>query len=81
MTRAGKSRKFDFEAALAELEKIVKRMEEGEQTLEESLADFERGMALSRACQKSLDEAEQRVEKLVRRHGGHTLEPLEGELE
>ncbi|MEA3292726.1 MAG: exodeoxyribonuclease VII small subunit [Pseudomonadota bacterium] len=76
MPRAKKTEQPDFEKSLAELEKIVERMERGEQTLEQSLADFERGMELSRACQKSLDEAEQRVEKLVKKHGGYTLEPL-----
>lgn len=63
-----------FETSLGELEKIVERMEKGEQTLEESLRDFERGMALSKSCENILKKAEQRVEKLVRKQGGDTLE-------
>lgn len=72
-----KSQTVDFEKALGELEKIVERMEHGEQTLETSLKDFERGMELSRSCQKSLEEAELRVEKLVKKHGGYDTEPFE----
>jgi len=72
-----RSQTVDFEKALGELEKIVERMERGEQTLETSLNDFERGMELSRSCQKSLEEAELRVEKLVKKHGGYDTEPFE----
>jgi len=72
-----KSQTVDFEKALGELEKIVERMEHGDQTLETSLKDFERGMELSRSCQKSLEEAELRVEKLVIKHGGYDTEPFE----
>jgi exodeoxyribonuclease VII small subunit len=67
----------DFEAALAELEKIIEKMEAGEQSLEESLKSFERGIELTRACQQGLKEAEQRVEKLVQKNGDFSLEPLE----
>jgi len=55
----------DFEAALSELEKLVEKMESGEQSLEEALAAFQRGIALTRTCQQGLKEAEQRVEKLL----------------
>ena len=54
-----------FEDALRELESIVERMEDGEPTLEESLKLFERGTGLARSCQKSLDEAEQRIQTLA----------------
>ena len=50
-----------FEDALEELESIVERMEDGEPSLEESLKLFERGMGLTRRCQKALDDAEQRI--------------------
>ena len=53
-----------FEEALEELESIVERMEEGEPSLEESLNLFERGMDLTRRCQKALDDAEQRIHTL-----------------
>jgi exodeoxyribonuclease VII small subunit len=67
----------DFEAALAELEKIIEKMESGEQSLEESLKSFQRGIELTRTCQQGLKDAEQRVEKLVQKDGALTLEPLE----
>ena len=53
-----------FEEALEELGSIVERMEDGEPSLEESLKLFERGMALTRQCQKALDDAEQRIRTL-----------------
>lgn len=58
-----------FEASLEELEKIVERMEKGDQSLEESLKDFERGVTLTKACQTMLKNAEQKVEKLVGEQG------------
>lgn len=54
-----------FEDALEELETIVERMEDGEPSLEESLKLFERGMDLTRTCQKALDDAEQRIRTLA----------------
>lgn len=71
----------DFEAALAELEKIVEKMESGEQTLEESLKSFQRGIELTRACQQGLRAAEQRVEKLIQKNGEFATEPLQNEDE
>ena len=55
---------FDFNKGLAQLEQIVKKMEQGDLTLEESLAHFEQGIQLSRACQQALTQAEQRIAKL-----------------
>ena len=54
----------DFESAIAELETIVKQLEEGDLALEKSLALFERGVQLSRFCHAKLEEAERRVEIL-----------------
>ena len=54
----------DFEAALAELEGLVQRMEGGELSLEDSLQEFERGVQLTRICQDALKAAEQRVKTL-----------------
>lgn len=71
----------DFEAALAELEKIVAKMESGEQNLEDALKSFQRGIELTRACQQGLKEAEQRVEQLVAKNGELTVEPLKTEDE
>ena len=56
----------DFEAALAELESIVQRLEQGELSLEESLRQFERGVVLTRSCQKALRQAEQKIRVLAR---------------
>ena len=62
---AKKAGEFDFEKALEELESLVEKMEQGDLGLEESLKHFERGIALTRACQKTLTEAEQKVKILV----------------
>ena len=56
-----------FEAGLEELDAIVKQMESGDLPLERALDLFERGMRLSEECRKQLEEAETRVEMLVRR--------------
>jgi exodeoxyribonuclease VII small subunit len=57
----------DFEAAIAELETIVKKLEEGDLPLEQSLALYERGVQLSRFCHQKLEEAERRIEILSER--------------
>jgi exodeoxyribonuclease VII small subunit len=57
----------DFEAAIAELETIVKRLEEGDLPLEGSLKLYERGVHLSRFCHARLEEAERRIEVLNER--------------
>ena len=53
-----------FERSLDELEQLVQKMEKGEQSLDESLAAYERGVALYRECQKALEQAELRVRLL-----------------
>ena len=57
----------DFEAAIAELESIVKKLEEGDMPLEQSLALYERGVQLSRFCHGRLEEAERRIDILTDR--------------
>ena len=57
----------NFEARLEELERIVKELEKGDLPLERSLTLFESGMQLSADCKRELDEAESKVEMLVRR--------------
>ena len=59
-----------FEDALASLESVVEKLERGELSLEESLAAFEEGIRLSRICSKRLEEAEKKVEILVKGEGG-----------
>ena len=68
-----------FEDSLAELEQLVEKMEQGDITLEESLKSFERGVALTRTCQKALQEAEQKVQLLLEKDGQQTLEPFTDE--
>jgi exodeoxyribonuclease VII small subunit len=68
-----------FEASLDELEKVVKELEAGELPLERSIELFERGMNLSDACRKQLEEAETRVEMLIRKEGKIAAEPFRPE--
>jgi exodeoxyribonuclease VII small subunit len=67
----------DFEKSLEELEALVARLEEGDLPLEETLQQFERGIGLTRQCQKALSEAEQKVEVLVEKSGRLEAEPFE----
>jgi exodeoxyribonuclease VII small subunit len=64
--------KLSFEQALAELEKIVARMESGELPLEQALATHKRGLELARFCQQKLEAAQQQVKVLE----GEVLKPL-----
>lgn len=68
-TEAVAEKSPDFEKSLAELEKIVEKMEGGELSLEESLRQFERGVSLARNCQQALQSAEQKVELLLKKSG------------
>ncbi len=64
----------DFEAAMRDVEQLVERLEQGDMPLEESLAAFERGVALTRACQSALKDAEQKVEILLKKAGEPVVE-------
>ncbi len=68
-----------FEEAVVELEGIVKKLEQGDSSLEESLELFEKGIKLSKSCQKMLDEAEKRVSILAVRDNEVVKEPFEAE--
>ncbi len=71
-----------FEASLARLEEIVKKLEKGDLPLEQSLKLFEEGVKLARACNKRLEEAERKVEILLKdRAGNLRAEPFEEEDE
>jgi exodeoxyribonuclease VII small subunit len=74
---------LSFEEAFKELEETVRRLEEGDLTLDESIALFERGQALARHCGEKLDSAELRVSQLVppsrQDEGGYETVPFEGE--
>ena len=63
---------LSFEKALAELEKIVERMESGDLSLEQALATHKRGLELARFCQQRLEAAQQQVKVLE----GEVLKPL-----
>lgn len=63
---------FPFEDSLKQLEDLVERLESGEISLEESLQDFESGVALVRTLRERLDQAQQRVDKIVEQEGGET---------
>jgi exodeoxyribonuclease VII small subunit len=69
-----------FETALKELEGIVKQLETGEAKLEESLMLFERGVKLTRFCSQKLDEADKKIELLVKdSQGQYKAIPFEPE--
>ncbi len=70
---------ISFEESLAELEQIVSQLEQGDISLEDSLASFERGVNLTRTCQKALQEANQKVQILLEKNGTQTLEPFADE--
>jgi exodeoxyribonuclease VII small subunit len=62
-----------FESSLGELEKIVRKLEDGDLSLEESLKLFEDGVRLSRECQERLNQAERRIEILLKDEKGNPL--------
>ena len=76
---AKKTSSPNFEKSLGELEKLVEKMEQGDLSLEASLAHFEKGVALSRTCQQALREAEQKVEILMQENGKNELAPFDSE--
>ena len=67
---------LNFEAGLEQLEQIVKEMESADLPLERALELFERGVKLSAACRKQLEDAETRVEILMKRAGEVTPQPF-----
>jgi len=68
-----------FEDSLEELEQLVVQLELGDISLEESLKSFERGVALTRTCQKALQDAEHKVQIIIDKNGSQTLEPFTDE--
>jgi exodeoxyribonuclease VII small subunit len=72
-------KKLPFEQAIAELESIVRKLEEGKVPLEESVAIYERGELLKKRCEELLAQAEARVEKITLGAGGKPsgTEPLD----
>ena len=75
-------KKPDFERSLTRLEEVVRRLESPQLSLDEAMKLFEEGVALSRECQKQLEEAEGRVEILLKKADGKmAAEPFEPESE
>jgi exodeoxyribonuclease VII small subunit len=72
--------KQKFEEALARLEQITRELEEGDLPLEESLKAFDEGVKLAELCNRKLDEAQKRVDLLLKKDGGLTAVPF-GEAE
>ncbi len=64
------SAKKSFEESMADLEKIVRRLEAGDISLDDSLSEFEKGVSLLRDCEKKLDEAKGKVEQLIKNASG-----------
>ena len=71
---------FSFEKAMEELEGIVLQMESGDFELEESIKQFERGVALTKLCQAALSEAEQKVLQLSSDAKNNSVELVDFEL-
>jgi exodeoxyribonuclease VII small subunit len=67
----------DFEKTLAELEKLVVNLEQGDLSLDESLSGFKQGIELTRQCQSVLDNAQQTVEQLIDIDDEDSLKPIE----
>ncbi|GAB4291313.1 MAG: exodeoxyribonuclease VII small subunit [Methylophaga sp.] len=78
---ASKQKKLDYEAAVKELEALVERLEQGDISLEESLALYERGVLLTRDCQESLKAAEQKVQMLIQQSGQSKLVDFDPETD
>jgi exodeoxyribonuclease VII small subunit len=78
---ARKTKTPTFEEALKELESLVETLEQGDQSLEESLKSFERGVTLTRLCQESLKEAEQKVQILSGEQQTSELESFSNDSE
>jgi exodeoxyribonuclease VII small subunit len=77
---AEKDSKPDFERSMARLEQVVKKLESPDLSLDEAMKLFEEGVTLSRECQKQLEEAEARIEILLKKADGKIVpEPFEPE--
>jgi len=75
-------RKAEFEKSLARLEEVVRRLENANLTLDDAMKLFEEGVTLTRDCQKQLEEAEGRVEILLKKADGKiTAVPFDPEKE
>ena len=69
-----KSKEFNFEQSLTQLNLLVEKMEQGDISLEDALKNFENGINLIRECQTTLNEAEQKVQILMQHNGEQQLQ-------
>lgn len=76
-----KAKQPDLEKSLADINKLIEKMEHGELSLEQSLAEFEKGITLIKHCQKVLTEAEQKVNLLMEKNGQASLTPYHSDDE
>ncbi len=76
---AEQNKPLDFEASLSQLETLVEKLENSEFTLEQSLQAFESGVKLTRQCQQSLSDAEQKVQLLIEENGQSQAVPFQGD--
>lgn len=76
---AKKKQGQDFEQSLTDLEQLVEQMESGELSLENALETFERGIQLTRHCQATLSEAEQKVQLLISNNGSIETQPFDSD--
>jgi len=74
-----KTNTINFEKTFTELEDLVKKMEGGDLSLEESLKYFERGMLLTKNCQQALNKAEQKVRILLEKSNKNNLESFDSD--
>ena len=74
-----KTNTINFEKTFTELEDLVKKMEGGDLSLEESLKYFERGMLLTKNCQQALNKAEQKVRILLEKNNKNNLESFDSD--
>ena len=71
--------KMSFESALAKLEEIVRKIDTGQESLEDAVSSFERGMLLKKHCEYQLKEAKLKIEKITNKNDGQ-LSTVEVEL-
>ena len=69
MSSNSKKKSLNFESTLSEIEKIIESLEEGNLSLEDSIEAYEKGISLTKACQKMLSDAELKIKKLSSKEG------------
>ncbi len=78
---AARKKAVNFEQSLGELENLVQSLESGDLTLDQALAAFEKGIRLTRECQQTLNDAEQKIETLIKSRELDTPSSLDGAKE